>query len=115
MALGSHIWQSLCVNFLANPTEQYEIAGAQPLIKRYNVRGNKASTKAPIPHKAPTLSLALFPTKDRFIKFMMVFMETTQAQARDKEQLEPQKRQLKTKTLETYFRKSHKDYYYFCH
>ena len=62
------------------------------------------------PPKAPTLSLVLFTFENLLTKFMKVFMETTQAW----DQLEPWKRPLKARTLETYFGKSHMDCYHFC-
>ena len=87
MAPGSCITcQSPHINTLANLTEKLDkLAGAQGPIKRSNVESNKAI----IPFEASTLPFVLLLAKDLFTKFMKVFIEMTQTQARDQEQLEP--------------------------
>ena len=98
--------QSSYINSLADiPRKQDKLAGTP---KRSDANSNEALT---LP-EAPTLLLVPPPANDFFTKFMKVFMKTTQV--RDQEQLEPQERPLKARTLETYSRKSHMDYYHFC-
>ena len=107
MAPGSCARRSLCVNTPVNPAgEQDELVSQSPA-RRSNVGSNEASTplEAPTPLFAPS-------TKDLFTKFMKMFMEMMQAQAQAL--AEPQKRPLKARTPETYFRKSHMDCYHFC-
>ena len=77
MAFGSHIWRSPHVNPQADLTEEQNKLAGQGLIREFNAKSNEAPTKAPIPPKAPTLPLVPLSTKDLFIKFMKVFMETT--------------------------------------
>ena len=76
--------------------------------EKFDASSNKAFTLL----EAPTSPLILSPVKDLFTKFMKVFMEMAQAQAQTL--AEPQKRPLKAKTSETYWGKSHMDFYYFC-
>ena len=110
MALESHTTRrSPHVKTLANPARELnELAGAQGPGRGSNIRSNKAHIfpEAPIP------LLISLPAKDLFIKFLKIFIETTQAW--DQEQLEPQERPLKAKTPETYSRKSYIDCYHFC-
>ena len=113
MALESCAHRSLCVNTLADPVgELDELASAQSAARRSNAGSNETSTKAPTPLEALTPPLVPPTTKDFFTKFMKMFMETTQA--RDQEQLEPQKRPLKTRIPKTYSEKSHMNCYHFC-
>ena len=99
------------INILVNPAgELDELAGTHGPARKSNVQNNEAPTLL----KAPTSPLVLLPAKNLFTKFMKVFMETTQAQARDQEPLEPQKCPFKVNTLNTYSGKSHNDCYYFC-
>ena len=112
MAPGSYAWQSPCVNFPANPTgEQDELADQGP-IRGFNAGSNEALTKAPTSLEAHTLPLVPPFTKDLFTKFMKVFMETTQAQVQAL--AEPWEQPLKARTPETYWGKSHMEYYHFC-
>ena len=91
-----------------NPAEELdELASAQGPARGSNARSNEA----PTPPEAITPPLAP-PIKDLFMKFMKVFMETTQAQAQAI--AEPWKHPLKARILEIYFGKSHMDCYYFC-
>ena len=85
-------------------------AGAQGLARRSHAGSDEAPTEAPTPPEAPTLPLVPLSTKDLFMKFMKVFMETTQAQAL----AEPRERPLKARTPETYWSKSHIEGYHFC-
>ena len=79
MALGSCARRSPCVHPPADPTgEQDELAGQGP-VRGFNAKSNEAPTKALTLPEAPTPPLIPFSTKDFFIKFMKVFMETTQA------------------------------------
>ena len=111
MAPRSRSCQSSRVNTPVDPTgELNKLAGAQAPARRSNAGSNKASTKAPIPPKAPTSPLVPSPTENLFIRFMKVFMETFQAQALTK----PRERLLKVRTPETYSGKSYLDFYYFC-
>ena len=97
-------WRSLYVNPPANiPQKQDELAGA-----KFDADSNKPST---LP-KAPTLPLVLPPTKNLLTKLIKVFIQTTQAQAQALAEL--QKRPLKAKTPETYWSKSHIEYYQIC-
>ena len=110
-------WSCACrsprVNTLVDHAwELDELAGTQSRAKRSNVGSDEAFTEAPILPEAPT-SLFVPPTSENlFTKFMKVFIETMQAQAQTL--AEPQKRQLKVRTPETYFGKSHMDCYHFC-
>ena len=72
MASGSHtIRQNFCVNFLANILgEQDELADA---------KSDAGSYKILTFPEVFTLPLVPPPVKDLFIKFMKVFIETTQA------------------------------------
>ena len=101
--------RSPCVNTPVNPAgELDELAGTQGPAKRFNAGSNEALT----PPKASTPPLVPLTSKDLFTKFMKVFIETTQAQAQAL--AEPRERLLKARTPETYFKKSHMDYYHFC-
>ena len=96
MAPGSRTTRrSPRVNPPVDPTEQDELAGTQ------GGRSDAGSDEAPAPPEAPTPPLVHPPAKDFFTKFMMVFMETTQAQAQAL--AEPQERPLKARTPETYW------------
>ena len=82
MAPKSYACRSLCANLPINPAGKYdELAGAQNSARRSNVRSDEAPTKAFTSLGAPTWSFVPSFTKDLFIRFMKVFMETTQAQA----------------------------------
>ena len=112
MAPGSRARRSPRVNPPADPTgEQDELAGQGP-VRRFNAGSNEAPTKAPTPPEAPIPPLVPPSTKDLFIKFMKVFMKTTQAQAQTLTEL--QKRPLKAWTPKTYWGKFHMECYYFC-
>ena len=112
MAPGSRAQRSPCVNPPANPTgEQDELAGQGP-VQEFNARSNEALTEAPTSPEAPIPPLVPPSIEDLFIKFMKVFIETTQAQAQAL--AESQKQPLKARSLETYSRKSHIDCYHFC-
>ena len=76
MAPGFHITQqSPCVNLFANPIrEQNELIGNQGLARK----SDASSNKAPIFSETPILPLILSPAKDLFLKFMKIFIETTQ-------------------------------------
>ena len=76
MAPRSHACRSPCVNSLTNLIEQNKPTD-QGLARRFNVESNKASTKAHTPLEAPIPTLVPPSTKDLFIKFMKVFVETT--------------------------------------
>ena len=96
---------SLCINLLADILgEQDELTSA---------RSNTGSNKTPTPLTTPTTSLIPLSTKNLFTIFIKVLMETMQTQVWDREELKPQERPLKAKTSNTYFRKSHIDYYHF--
>ena len=85
MALESCVWQNPYNNLLADPIkEQNELAGSQNQAKRSDASSNKAPTplEAPIQPFVP-------PIEDFFIKFMKVFIESTQAW--DRKQVESQK------------------------
>ena len=85
MALGSHTQRSPCNNPLSNPTgEQNEFIGPQDPAKRSDAGSDKAFTL----HEA-FIPLFVLSTKDLFIKFMKVFVKSTQAW--DRKQAEPQK------------------------
>ena len=102
-------WSSY-VNLLTNLAgEQDELAGAQGPAKRFNAGINEASTKALTPSEAPTPPFVLLSIEDLFIRFMKVFMETTQAQAL----AEPQECLFKARTPHIYSGKSHMNSYYF--
>ena len=110
MAPGSCAQRSPCINPLADLTgEQDELAGQGP-VRGFNAGSDEAPTEAPTPLEAPIPPLVPSSTKDLFIKFMKVFMETTQAQA----QAGPQERSFKARSPKTYFGKSHMDCYHFC-
>ena len=80
MAPGSRVWRSPRVNPSADPTgEQDKLAGQGP-IRGFNAGSDEAPTKAPTPPEAPIPPLVPPSIEDLFIKFMKVFMETTQAQ-----------------------------------
>ena len=112
MTLGSYAQQSPCINPPHNPTgEQNELA-SQSSVQGFNAKSNEALTKALTPLKAPTPPLILPSIKDFFIKFMKVFMETTQAQAQA--QTELQERPHNNRSPETYSEKSHINCYHFC-
>ena len=93
MALESCITrQSLYVNPSANISgKQNELAGTPK-------KSDTGSNEAPTSPKTPTSPLVFFLAKDLFMKFIKVFMETTQA----KTLKEPQERPLKARILETY-------------
>ena len=111
MVLGSCARRGPCVNLLTDFTrEQDELVSAQVLAKRSNAGSDETPTNALIPLEAPTLPLVSSFTEDFFIRFMKVIMETTQAQTLT----EWQKRQLKARTSDTYFKKFYIDCYYFC-
>ena len=93
MAPGSCACRSFYVNTLADPTGELD----------------EAPTKTPIPPKALTLPLVPPPAENLFTKFMKVFIETTQAQTL----AEPREHLLKARTLETYWSKSHMEWYNF--
>ena len=112
MALGSCVQRSPCVNPSANLTRKQDEFACQSPVQGFNAGSDKAPTKAPIPLKAPTPPLVSFFIKDLFIKFMKVFLETTQAQTQILAQ--PQEQSLKARSLETYSGKSHIDCYHFC-
>ena len=80
MALGSCITcRSSRDNTLANPVwELDELVGQDPT-RESNARSNEASIEAPTPPEAPTPLFVPPTSKDIFIKFMKVFIETTQA------------------------------------
>ena len=114
MALRSHVWRSSCNNLPADLIgEQDEFAGSQSLAGRSDANNNQAliPPKAPTPPEAPTLPL-IPPSKDLFTKFMETFVELTQAW--DREQVELRKQPFKTRSLETYLKKSYMDCYHFC-
>ena len=101
--------QSLCINAPANSIEQDKLSG-QGSAKRSNVGSDKAPTKVFISPEA-LISPFIFPsTENLFTRFMKVFMETTHAQAL----AELQECPFKARTLDTYFRTSYMDCYYFC-
>ena len=78
MTLGSCICWNPHVNTPANPTRELDkLASAQGPVRRSNVESNEAL----IPLETSTSPLVFLPVKDLFIKFIKVFMETTQAQA----------------------------------
>ena len=80
MALGSHAQWSFYHNLLTNPTrEQNKLASPQGLAKRSDIDSNKALTlpKIPTPPEAPISPLVLS-IKDFFMKFMKIFVESTQ-------------------------------------
>ena len=111
MAPGSCFYQSPCVNLPTNLIgEQDEFAGAQDPVKRSNVGSNEIFIEAPIPLEIPTLSFVPPSTENLFIKFIKVFMETTQTQVL----AEPPERPLKARTPDTYSRKSYINCYHFC-
>ena len=111
MALGSCACRSPCVNSPVNPAgELDELAGAQGPARRSNAWSDKAPTEALTPPEALNPPLVPLPTKNLFTRFMKVFMETTQAQARTELRECP----FKIKTSETYSGKSHIDCYHFC-
>ena len=112
MAPGSRARQSLCVNPQTNPTGEQDELASQGSIRGFNAGSNEAPTKAPTPPEALTPPFVPLSTKDLFIKFIKVFMETTQAQAQAV--AEPQKQPLKAWTPETYWGKSHIECYHFC-
>ena len=93
--------QSLRINLPIDPIEQDELAGA-----RSDADSNKALTFP----KAPTPPLVSPSSKDLFTKFMKIFMETTQAQVQAL--AEPWERPLKARTPNTYWGKSHMEYYH---
>ena len=80
MALGSCARWSLCINPPVNPTREQDEFDGQNLAQRFNVGSDKASTKASTSPETFTLPFIPLSTKDLFIKFMKVFMETMQAQ-----------------------------------
>ena len=90
---GSCVCRSPCINTLLDPVEELdELAGAQGQAKKPNVGNDEAST----PLKAPTLPFVSLPAKNLFRKFIKVFIEMTQAQAK------PRECSQKTKTTENY-------------
>ena len=91
-----------------------ELAGAQGPAKRSNAGSDEALTEALTSSEAPTPPLVPPPAENLFTKFIKIFMETMQAQARDQEPLEPRERIFKARTPNTYSGKSHMDFYYFC-
>ena len=100
MASGSRARWSPHVNLPANPTEkQDELAGQGP-IREFNARSDEAPTEAPTPPEAPIPPLIPLSTEDLFIKFMKMFMETTQAQAQAL--AEPREQPFKARTPKTY-------------
>ena len=108
MAPRSCAWQNPCNNPPANLTgEQDELASPQSLVERSVAGNNKVfiPLEAPIPPFVPLI-------KDFFIKFMKVFVESTQT--RDREQTKPQKQLFKARSPKTYLGKSHMDCYHFC-
>ena len=108
MALGFCVWRSPYNNLLVDFTEkQDELASPQGLARRSDAGSNKAST----PPKALTPPLVPS-TKDFFMKFMKVFVESTQT--RNQKQAEPWKWSFKARSPEIYLKKSHMDCYHFC-
>ena len=100
IALRSCTCRSPCVNPLDDISKkQDKLACNQGPIKRSYTRSNKALTFS----EACTPPLVPFLTKDFFTKFMKVFVKSTQA--RDQEQLEPQKSSFKARIPETYWDK----------
>ena len=92
--------QSPCVNLSTDiPGKQDELAG---------IRSDANSNEALISPEAPTSPFVLPAAKNLFTKFMKVFMQTTQVQAK------PQKRPLKARTSEIYWGKSHMKCDHFC-
>ena len=107
MAPGFYIWRSPCNNPLADLTgDQDKLAGPQGSARR----SDAGSHEALILPKAPILSL-IFSIKDFFTRFMKTFVESIQA--RDREQTNPRKQPFKTRSPETYSRKSHINCYHF--
>ena len=105
MAPGSYAQWSSCVNPPVNLTgEQDELAG-QGSVQKFNIKSNKAPTKALTPLKAPTPPLVPSSTEDLFTKFIKVFMETTQAQMQA--QAELQEQPFKARFPKIYLGKSH--------
>ena len=99
MALGSCARQSPCINTSADPTgAQNKLAGHGP-VQKFNAGSNKVSTNTLTPLEASTSPLVPFSTEDLFIKFMKVFMETTQAQPQAL--AKPRERLLKARSPET--------------
>ena len=112
MALGSCTWQSPYINLPADPTEKQDELASQNPVWRFNAESNKALTEAFTPPETLTLPLVLPSTEDLFTKFIKVFIETTQAQARAL--AERKNWPLKARSSETYLMKSHMDCYHFC-
>ena len=111
MAPKSHACRSPYVNAPTNlAKEQDELTVVQGLVRWSNAESNKALTKAFTPPEALIPPLIRPSTKDLFIRFIKVFMETTQAEAL----AEPQERSLKARTPNIYSGKSHMDYYHIC-
>ena len=111
MASGSYARRSLCINSLADSTEeQNKLAGQSP-IRRFNVGSNEAPTKASISLKVLTSPLILFFTKDLFTKFMKMFIKIIQAQTQAL--VEPQEQSFKARIPEIYWGKSHMECYQF--
>ena len=71
--------QSSYVNPPADPTEQDKLTGLQSLATRSNIRSNEAFTKVSTTSEASILPFIPLFTKNLLIKFMKIFIETTQA------------------------------------